>query len=127
MTRSRVVIDRAGMRQAQERLADAGFARAGEEALRIARSEVPVDTGRLRDAMWAAVWSEGRLMWSEGPVPTDPPTAGTGIEALVGNGLDYARHVHDGTVDTPQHPFLAAALAVLRSRAADIIGGANRR
>lgn len=115
--------DEQGMARAERALAERGFAKVGEQGYQVAYDGIPVDTGKLRDSLWAAVWQDGSEVWSRGTVPPDPPITRRGIETLIGVGTDYARFVHDGTVDTPQHPFLSEALAVLRTGLADLVAG----
>lgn len=114
MTKTTVRMDRAALSRVEDDLARRGFARLGERLMGLAEDRTPVDSGKLRHGMWAGVWHDGRNVWSRGPIPSAPALRGTGIEVLVGNDTSYARYVHDGTVDTEAHPFLAEALAIAR-------------
>jgi hypothetical protein len=101
------------MARARTQFGSTAFADLAKALLETARDGAPDDTGKLRAGMWAVVYVDARRVWSEGPAPTDTVHFGEGIEIVIGNDVPYARYVHDGTVDTEQHPFLANALATI--------------
>lgn len=117
--RSRLVLSAPGLRQLDLRMA-ASLAAWGEELEAIARQDAPVLTGRLRDSMFVNVYLDGVRVHGNGPDPGD--LRGRGVEVVAGNAAGYGRWVHDGTSDTPPHPFLESALAIMAPRLPQYLG-----
>lgn len=101
-----VRINQRGIREFQNQLSD-GLEKVADELERRARPLIPVDTGGTRDSLHTDK-SHSR----EWPKPAVFVSTATGAGFFV----------HEGTVDTPAHPFLSMALDSIMRQIPSLIG-----
>lgn len=104
-------VNRRGIAQLQDDLSD-GLEAVADTILTRARPLVPVDSGATRDSLHT-----DKTHSREWPKPAVFVSTATGAGFFV----------HEGTVDTPAHPFLTMALDSVRPDMAAIMRRAARR
>lgn len=103
-------IRRQGIAQLQDQVSD-GLEAIADEVLDRARPLVPVDSGETRDSLHS-----DKTHSREWPKPA------VFVSTATGDGF----FVHEGTVDTPAHPFLTQALDSVKPQVPSIMRKAMR-
>lgn len=103
-------VNRAGIRQLQDQLSD-GLERVADVVLEGAKARAPVESGATRDSLHT-VKTHSR----EWPKPA------VFVATASGDGF----FVHEGTVDTPPHPFLSDALDAVSNQIPAVIRSATK-